>query len=465
MSREKPTVFISISIGWAVRNIFQTGVIDELKKNYRIVVLTTRRIRQELERQGSASGLTFIVLDRAEEPLRWRLFRELKKKVYMESRNCSTEYLWEKYTRRPLYQRIGGKTIQALVRLVKPTRLMDWIESVDFTVNTNKDIAGLFKTHKPLFFFATHATSFFEELLLRSALAARIPVFFMVLSWDHLSSKIIMSRRYHTVFVWNEITKREILETYPSYRAGQIKIVGAPQFDIYAQAPQSTYQDWCKAWGLDPSRRTILFTTAPHVRHDQQHLIVKELLEHIVRGDRLPRDLQIFLKCHPFDLNPHYDAFLGTYPIAVYRPSAHVDGPQDNWVPSKEELVIARDCLFYCSMNMNIFSTVTLEAALLDKPIIHIAFDPLPVTNRIPCREYYNFDHFKRVVAMDTSIMVYGYDDLFKAVNLYLENPARKAAQRQKLAETFLSYRGRATSQLIRDVRALGDSLRGRAHP
>jgi hypothetical protein len=458
-------MFLSVSIGWAVRNFFQTGIVEELKKHFHIVVLTTEGIWRKLESQGHSPGLTFIVLDQAYEPLRWRLFRQIKKKIYMESRKCSTEYLWEKYTKRPFYQKLGGKAIQALSRVISPTKLLNWIESVDFRINRNKAIAGLFDDHKPLFFFATHASSFFEELLLRSAVAKKTPAFFMVLSWDHLSSKIIMSRRYHTIFVWNEITKQEILQTYPSYREDQIKIVGAPQFDIYAEKPRLTYEEWCRSWRLDPARRTILYTTAPHVRHDQQHLIVQALLEQIVRGEKVPKDLQIFLKCHPFDQTPAYETFLGKYPIAVYRPSANVNEPQDNWVPSKEELDIARDCLYFCVMNMNIFSTVTLEAALLDKPIIHIAFDPLPVKNRIPCREYYNFDHFKRVVEMDTSIMVFGYDDLFQAINIYLQSPAYKAAQRKRLAKTFLSNRGQASSQLIRELRALRDSLMSESKP
>ncbi len=465
MPEEKPTIFISISIGWAVRNYFHTGIIDALSERYRIVVFTTKPISDALIRQGYGEIVELRIMGQEQEPRRWRLFRQLKKKIYMESRRCSTELIWEKYSRRPRYQRIGGWAIRRLTRFVPAVTLLHAVETLDFRINRDSALTGLFRRSRPLFLFATHASSFLEERLLRSAVRAGVPVHFMVLSWDHLSSKIIMSRRYHTVFVWNEITKREILETYPSYRPDQIKIVGAPQFDGYAQSPALNYDAWCRAWGLDPSRKTILFTTAPDVRHDQQHLIVQELGEHILRGDGVPRDLQIFLKCHPFDLNPNYEPLSRKYPVAVYRPSADIADPQENWIPSRDEMQIARDCLAFCCMNMNIFSTVTLEAALLDKPIIHIAFDPLPVVNRIPCREYYNFDHFKRVVDMDASLLVGGYDELFKAINTYLENPSHKAAQRKRLAETFLSHWGESTAQLVREIHALADSKPVQNHP
>lgn len=41
LSTEKPVMLISISTGWAVRHFFQTGIIEKLKENFKIVIFTT----------------------------------------------------------------------------------------------------------------------------------------------------------------------------------------------------------------------------------------------------------------------------------------------------------------------------------------------------------------------------------------------------------------------------------------
>ncbi len=96
-------------------------------------------------------------------------------------------------------------------------------------------------------------------------------------------------------------------------------------------------------------------------------------------------------------------------------------------------MTVARDALYFCSVNINIFSTVTLEAAYLDKPIVHIAFDAGPVSNRIPCREYYKFDHFRNIAESGASILVESYEELFAALRGSLQHPEERSTQRKAL--------------------------------
>ncbi len=254
----------------------------------------------------------------------------------------------------------------------------------------------------------------------------------MVLSWDHLSSKIVLSRRLNSFLVWNEHTQQRIVATYPCYRPEQIHVVGIPNYDLYAEQPSHSYESWCQKYGLDAKRRTILFSTMPQSRHEQQHLIVEELLKAIVRREEVPSDLQVLIKCHPFDDSREYDKLLGRYPVAIHRTGLAPGQPQEQWIPTSQEITSSRDCLYFCSVNINIFSTVTIEAAYFDKPIIHIAFDPLPLApGRIPCHEYYNWDHFRPIVAANASLMARSYQDLFEAVRRYLDNPQLRAAERR----------------------------------
>lgn len=435
---KKPALAISISIGWAIRNFFQTGIVESLKSHFEVVALATPKAKRSLCELGFNHGIKIIEIEVGEEPLTWKLFRQLKKKIYMEGRQSSTEAIWEKYYPRPFYQKFGGKLIKSLIGLCNARPLYNGIDRLDLRMNKDRRLAHIFQEYRPVIFFATHATAYFEECLLRNAIGANVPSVFMILSWDHLSSKILLNQRLHSVFVWNNLTKQEVLKTYPLYRSEQIRVMGIPQYDLYAIKPNITYADWCGKYGLDPARRTILFSTMPQSRHEQQHIILEELLKTIMEDKRLPADLQVLIKCHPFDNFKGYDALLNHYPVGIHRNSFDITQTQEDWIPAPSEMEASRDALYFCIMNINIFSTVTIEAAYFDKPVVHIAFDPQPVKNRIPCHEYYNWDHFKPIVDTGATILVHNYEEMFNAIKQFISTPELLAEQRTLLVKKYI---------------------------
>jgi hypothetical protein len=438
VSQKLPIMAISVSSGWAVRNFFQTGIIEKLKDSFRLLVFTTSVIHENLTAHGYGSMIDFVVREDLFEPLSWRLFRQFKKKLYLEGRRSSTEKIWGKYVKRPFYQKFGGKVIQSIVRIVDVNWLLGKVEDLDFAINNCRHIDKIFKHYKPCIFFATHASTYFEESLLHASIKNKIPTVFMLLSWDHLSSKVVLSRKYKFLFVWNKITKSEINETCIAYSDDQIKVVGVPQYDCYKEKPTISYEEWCHKYELDPAKRTILFSTMPQIRHEQQHVILENLLRTMRDGKKLPRDMQILIKCHPFDNTTKYDYLLKqNYPVGICRTTLPIGAPQEDWFPSIEEMFTSRDALFFCDININIFSTVTLEAAYFDKPIIHIGFDPHPIKNRIPCIEYYNFEHFKNITNSGASVLVENHEALIGAIYMYLNSPSYKADKRKLLVDMY----------------------------
>jgi CDP-glycerol glycerophosphotransferase (TagB/SpsB family) len=451
---------MSASTGWAVRNFFQTGIVEKLKKSYRVVVFAPATIRNHLISSGLGFGITVLSLENEREPFLWMIFRQARKKVYMECRKSSTEALWAKYTKRPFYQKAGSFLAGIFLKFVSGRRLMVALESIDYKINKSHRLEAIFNEHNPKLYFATHASSYFEELLLRTALAKNVPAVYMVLSWDHLSSKIVLNKKYRSIFVWNKMTKSEILSTYPSYKDNQIKIVGVPQYDIYGKKTKISRLEWCQLYGLNPNRPVILFSTMPQVRHNQQHIIIEKLLEEIDKGDKLPNNLQVLIKCHPFDNTDKYDSLLTKYPVSICRSSLRPGLSQASWIPSEKEMEASRDCLFFCDININIFSTVTLEAAYFGKPIIHIAFDPFPIKNRIPCKEYYNFEHFKKIAMAKAARMVYSYEDMFLAINNYLKNPGLDSEKRRDLVKEYFTVEpGLASGNLVKELVDLKNNL------
>jgi CDP-glycerol glycerophosphotransferase (TagB/SpsB family) len=280
----------------------------------------------------------------------------------------------------------------------------------------------------------------------------------MVLSWDHLSTKVVLGPTYRRILVWTELQRQEVLSNYPWYHAEQIEVVGIPHYDLYFQPTNTSRRDWCARYGLDVSKRTLVYYSMPQGRHGSQHLILEGLAAAIAGGVELPANLQILIKCHPFDDPTVYNAVCNRYPfVRMLSTTLPAGADPMNWLPGPGEISVARDCLAFADVTTNIYSTVTIEAALFDKPIVHIAFDAAPLPpGRVPCREYYNFTHFRPIVETNASALAFSQSDLHRLLSESLANPGERRAERRELAARFLGpMDGRSSERVVAELGAL----------
>lgn len=457
MQSLKQVIFISITNGWAIRNYFQTGIISKLGKKYSIVIITTEDLKKGIIELGLSDDLNIIAIDLSKEPFIWKLLRQLQKKIYFESRQSSTEKIWRKYVKRPLYQKLGDIFFHSFAKYINHFSLLNQINKFHNKYFIADKLDSLITYYRPILILITHLSGYFDDYVIKNAIRLKLPITYMVMSWDHLSSKVVLNSSFNYIFVWNKITKEEILQTYPSYQKNQVEIVGIPQFDIYYEKPEVNFVDWCNQLKLNPSKRILYYSAAPFTRHEQQGVIIEDLVKDIKMG-LLPSDLQILFKCHPLDLTRKYKYLEKTGLVRVIGYDNSQESNSNSWIPSSKELELQRNCLFFCTININVFSTVTLEAAFFNKPIIHIAFDPLPIKDRIPCHEYYNFEHFKPIVEIGASYMVKSRKEFNNAIQLYLQKPQIHFEERKALIDSYWETKSYPASEtFVRQLIRVGN--------
>jgi CDP-glycerol glycerophosphotransferase (TagB/SpsB family) len=85
---------------------------------------------------------------------------------------------------------------------------------------------------------------------------------------------------------------------------------------------------------------------------------------------------------------------------------------------------------------INVASTIALDAAILDRPVIGVAYDPageLPYDQSI--RRYYDWTHMANVVRAQAMQLAHSPEDLQQKIVTYLRDPVLDRAGRQRIVE------------------------------
>ena len=90
---------------------------------------------------------------------------------------------------------------------------------------------------------------------------------------------------------------------------------------------------------------------------------------------------------------------------------------------------------YHADLNVNLSSTMTLDFALRDKPVVNVAFDVAnPPRFGLPLWEHhYRFEHYQPVIALGAARFARSTDELAAHVDAYLADPSLDREGRRKL--------------------------------
>jgi CDP-glycerol glycerophosphotransferase (TagB/SpsB family) len=165
----------------------------------------------------------------------------------------------------------------------------------------------------------------------------------------------------------------------------------------------------------------------------------------------------VLLRPVPVDEGDRYADVRRSYPELIYaRPNwVHtVPGDWSRVIPLPEDVAFLANLTHHADLNINVASTMTLDFAIHDKPVVNIAFDVAsPPPFGMPLWDYYyQFEHYRPVVELGAARFARSPDELADHVNAYLENPALDRENRRRLVELEVSLPLGRSSQRIVEV-------------
>jgi FkbM family methyltransferase len=204
----------------------------------------------------------------------------------------------------------------------------------------------------------------------RAARAAGVPTCLLVASWDNLTNKGLIQVPPDRIVVWNEFQKREAVELH-RIPAENIIITGAQLYDEwFERKPSRDYETFCRDFGFDPKRPTILYCGSSIFIARDEVVFVREWLEKVRNAqDSALRTANILVRPHPMHQVPFDELDVSRYERVTVHPRS---GGMPVVESNKADFF---DALYHAALVVGINTSALIEAAILGRRSFSVA-DP-----------------------------------------------------------------------------------------
>jgi len=435
------TVLVSVPHGGAAGNILRTGLVDRLLSAHRSceVVLVSPLSRdpafvREFERPRVR--LEDLPAHRP-EGLEGRLMA-LVQAAYLDSGVTeSVRIRREEAIAKKSIRWIRAKRLLASIvapSIVRPATRYDFIDRLV----SHPWAERLFDRERPVLLVTSSPGLIFSEIpLLRTAVRRRVRTVAVDPSWDNFTNKLLPVRRVDRLIVWNDLMKQQAIDLH-GYRTGSVRVAGAPHWDLYFTPTPATSRDaFFRRIGADPSRRLITLTTTPRELYPHHDHVLRVLIG-AMRNGAWRQDAQVLVRLHPRDDLDAYDQFQQVPGVIIEKPFRSTvkagDGlAVDITAESQQHLA---ETMRHSDVVVNVASTIAIEAAIFDTPVVNIAFDgERPSEWAKSARRYYRFTHYVNITRHDAVRVAESPEQLIAFIGAYLDDPSLDRQGRRRVVE------------------------------
>ena len=325
------------------------------------------------------------------------------------------------------------------IRLVR--RCIRWL---DFHTATRR-FRPLFDHDVPDLIFATDVQNENDVALLQEAKHRGIPTIGKVRSWDNLTQWGLIRVIPGIVMVPSEFARHEAIR-FHDIPPERIRVCGIPHYDSYFRRETETHETFFQKYQLDPRKKLIAVAPVADFRL-QKNTIDRFLLNFLSR-----LDANVWVRFPPTDPVSIGD-FSPSPNMKFDRPGLAYDAALmiDRDITPEDDLRL-RSLLRWCDLLISGPSTMAIDAAIFDRPVILINFVPGATDFWHGITEY-RFNHIQHVLRSGGVRVVENETDLMKNIEMYLKNPERDRKGRSRLVrEQCGRTDGRAASAVADEI-------------
>lgn len=304
----------------------------------------------------------------------------------------------------------------------------------------------LFEQYRPALVFATDVQNENDVRLLHEAHDRGTKTVGMVRSWDNLTAKGLIRFIPELLIVNNDIIKAEAVRLH-AVPAALIRVVGIPHYDRYP-APAHPREEFSRRLGLDPAKPFLVYAPTGD-RYLAKNRVDREVIRIIAAA--LPPDFELLVRMPPTD-SANLEAVIPPH-VIVHRPGTHLSSQPGVFKLSeltRDDDDLLRDTLAYGDLVVAGPSTIVVDAAVFDTPIILVGFDgdaAPPYYESI--RRYWDYDHLGPILSSGGARLARSAEELRTWLGRYLGHPSYDRTGRERIRlEQCARLDGRSSQRL-----------------
>lgn len=443
------TIFVILATGQEVRN-FLYGDLHRLARERPDVRLIIFLPKEKADKYRAEFTHERCVLE-AMPPvnLDWRI-KQLFRIACFGCIPTSTIWSrnWFSYLNGGSYLNLLGKQFLWLLGHVRVWRaLMRFTEYRLF--RDDKIWKPYFDRYQPDVIFGGGLLNEEDFLAIKFAKRHGVPTAGITCSWDNFTSKGFLRVHPDILFVQNESMVEEAIELN-SFPREQIRVVGFPQWDHYFDPSwHMTKEEFGKKFNIDPAKRWITYFGGGLLKG---LFGLPENGDHVVMLNRAIERGEIQNACTIIRAHPGHIADLSEE--AKKSPLLNFG---KGWEFNADDMRLLLNLVRLSDVTLNFGSTMALEAALFDKPIVFMTFtgfvdDSKAPWHKRPDTAFRYTLHYVNVIAAGGVWRVENEQELVHAVKSYLQDPTLHSEGRKKIVSEFVGPHDGHAGKRIFDV-------------
>lgn len=433
-------IVVSVPTALSFRNVMRSGLFERLALGSDLLVAAPAEGQTAFQSAGIDDSKMWV-LQRPSESRSHTLFLESLKQAFFNRTKVNTREVLLKFRHRDRPASLRRDLRQRANRLLVPVGHFDrgyaWLqhnEEQAFNRLIEASIKKRLLGAEVALGFSTVIRNESEWLLFRAMQALGIPTLTHILSFDNLTSLgYVPLTRFDRFLVWNERMATELRDYYgvPSDR---VVITGTPQFDLHIDARLHWDAETTRTeLGINEHRPYLLYCANIRVQTPRE----PELLSHVIevfRKDGALKDFQWVVRLHPQD---DYDRWKSVKDRGVLFSKPWTQGHNGAafWgTPDDRDIALLTNSIRHAELVFSIGSSIALDCAVLDKPLVNIGFHPDKGSlEDVYYGNAHRSHHYALITASGAAPVASNHHELVALALEALREPAARSEARRRL--------------------------------
>lgn len=426
------------------RNILAGGVLRRLADAPDVsvvLVVPEYKVSYFTERYGGEHiTIEGVPLYRASKTWRGLLFKRLA--IYLfHTRSASLRKRYELY----LSRRLIRYAVEMCLGFVGRFELIRrFVRFLDARFSPRDLFTPILRKHSPTLVFGTDVQNENDVSLLEDARRLGMTTVGMVRSWDNLSLRFLRFFPDYLVVGSREVAREaDYLHRFPKSR---IIVTGNPHYDRYVAGPTKSREEFLRGFGLSGREKLILYAPVSDA------LIRKnDMDEHVLNIlNGLPTEVVVrFPPEKKVTLSPMFRK--GPRMAFDLPGQAFKEGETgDREIRSEDDENLLHE-LSYADLVITGPTSITIDAALLDKPVVAVDFYPTP-RHFFETVWRYEDDHIWKLRLTGGVFFAHDRESFLRAIHRYLTDPSLDRAGRNRIRDRWFSHADGKAGERLADL-------------